>query len=108
MRYARMSRSKIDILFKLYNEMTGSYQSFKKPIKEFNRLTVSRRKEVKSEFQKLENQKNKDLLKEVKALSVETMVNFQIVASMYEINSATVALCIDPPCKMNERILVVK
>lgn len=106
MRYNKMSRSKINILFELYNEMTGSCQNFKKPIKEFNSLTVSCRKEVETAFKKLENQKKKELLKEIEAFEVETMVNFQIVASMYEIDPTTVALCVNPPCKMNERILV--
>ncbi len=108
MRYYRMSRSKINILFELYNEMTGSYQNFSKPIKEFNSLTVSRRKEVQTAFKKLENQKNKELLKELEAFEVETMVNFQIVASVYEIEPTAVALCVNPPCKMNERILFGK
>lgn len=107
-RFIRVSKRQIQQIVGPAKLLSRSLQDDKIVIKQFNNLPYSIRKEISQEYQELE-----DTLKpKVAPFDKDTyltcsMVNFNIIAADYDIDPATVCMCISPPCKLNEKILLV-
>jgi hypothetical protein len=74
---------------------------------QFNDLTFTQRVEITKECSEREAKLKADVeLKDEDMYLTCMMVDFNIVATRYAVDSATVCMCIKPPCKNNKNILV--
>lgn len=107
-KYTKIAKKKLLQSLAAYKLLSYSEQDWQVIIKEYNSLSFSQRNQIIQEEQLREQ-----LLKDKMATTDEdmyltcTMVNLNIVASKFDIDPATVCLCIAPLCKLNENILVV-
>jgi len=107
-KYARIKKNKLLQAMRAYNLLSHSLQDWTVIIKQYNSLSLNQRNSIVQE-EKLREK----LLKEKLTNSDEdmyltcSMVNLNIVASKFDIDPATVCLCIAPLCKLNENIIVV-
>lgn len=91
-----------------YTLLSLSLQDWTVIIKQYNSLSLNQRNAIVQE-EKLREK----LLKEKLTSSDDdmyltcSMVNLNIVASKFDIDPATVCLCIAPLCKLNENIIIV-
>ena len=91
-----------------YTLLSHSLQDWTVIIKQYNSLSLNQRNAIVQE-EKLREK----LLKEKLTSSDDdmyltcSMVNLNIVASKFDIDPATVCLCIAPLCKLNENIIIV-
>lgn len=107
-KYVKIKRDKILQSFMAYNLLSHSMQDWRIVVKEFNGLSLSQRTSIIQE-----NKLRESLLKEKLTVVDEdvyltcSMVNLNIIATKYDIDPATVCMCISPPCKLHENILVI-
>ena len=103
-KYARIKKKKLLQIMSAYNLLCHSLQDWTVIIKEYNSLSSSQRNAIVQE-EKLREK----LLKEKLTNSDEdmyltcSMVNLNIIASKFDIDPATVCLCIAPLCRSEER-----
>lgn len=110
-KYVKISKHDFSNYLYSYKLMSNSLEDNNVIKSQFNKLSISKRIEIKNAFKEKEN-----VLKEqIKYISESIqediyitciMVNLNIVATEYNIDSATVCMCVDPPCKINEKIIV--
>lgn len=108
-KYKKITKETLEKSFNGYKFLSNSLQDTFVVIKEFNTLTEHERKCIAKEY----SEKETLLIKSSSNLDEDTyltcaMVNFNIVASKYNIDPATVCMCVVPPCKLNEKILISK
>lgn len=85
----------------------------KEALKQFNMLDAKSRNHIKQEFnvydevrrRKIAEQESSKEEKE-SAFKISVMVDAHIIATEYGIDPLTVIMCINPPCKVNENIIV--
>lgn len=108
MKYARIKKNKLMQAFTAYCLLSHSIQEWQIIVKEFNGLATVQRNAICQEHQLLET-----ILKEkIKNADEDmyltcTMVNLNIIASKFDIDPATVCMCIAPLCKINEKIIIM-
>lgn len=107
-KYKKIKRTELLHSFFAYNLLSYSMQDWFVVVKEYNALSFSQRYSIIQEEKLRES-----LLKEKLTTADEdmyltcSMVNLNIVATKYNIDPATVCMCISPPCKLDENILVI-
>jgi hypothetical protein len=107
-KYARIKKIKLLPAMRAYALLSHSLQDWTVIIKQYNSLSLKQRNAIVQE-EKLREK----LLKEMLTSPDDDMyltcslVNLNIVASKFDIDPATVCLCIAPLCKLNENIIVV-
>lgn len=108
-KYKKVTKETLENNFFGYRLLSQSIQDSFTIIKEFNRLSENQRKCIAKEYSKMEaaHRERSWKLDEDTNLTC-TMVNLNIVASKYNIDPATVCMCVSPPCKLNEKILIGK
>lgn len=108
-KYKKITKETLERSFFGYRLFSHSLQDSFTIIKEFNGLSEDQRKCIVKDYSKMEValRKRSSTLDEDANLTC-TMVNFNIVASKYNIDPATVCMCVSPPCKLNEKILIGK
>ena len=106
-KYIRMSKMQIMDFILTCKKMSESWESPIEIIRQFNYLTPTQRIEVTNEFKKYEARLKENIEAGNKDMYLTcSMVNLNIVASKYNIDPATVCLCISPPCKSNQKLLI--
>lgn len=107
-KYAQIKKNKLLQAMRAYTLLSHSLQDWTVIIKQYNSLSLNQRNAIVQE-EKLREK----LLKEKLTSSDDdmyltcSMVNLNIVASKFDIDPATVCLCIAPLCKLNENIIIV-
>lgn len=109
MKCVKVSRKSIERMLFACKIMSESLEDDNVIIRQFNNLNPNQRTEIPKK-----HLKNEEKLKAYIENADEdiyltcTMVNLNILASEFDIDPATVCLCIRPLCKGNQKILVVK
>lgn len=77
-------------------------------LKQFNSLTSSQRMNIKKSFEEYDKKRRIKIPKgEIdSAWEISVMVDAHIIATENNIDPLTVIMCLTPPCKSNERIVV--
>jgi len=77
-------------------------------IKQFNLLKPMIRSAIRRKFDNYDDIRRKKIPKgEVdSAWEISVMVDAHIIATEYDINPLTAIMCINPPCKVNEKVYV--
>lgn len=110
-RYIKYSKDRISQIINASKIFSHSIQDNKIIIKEFNSLSKIQRNSIIKEQKRKEKilqekiRKSSNLADNVALLC--TVADLNIIASEYNINPATVCLCISGLCKSNEKILVL-
>lgn len=106
-KYLKISQEEIGKILNSIRLISKSLEEPRIVINQFNLLTPNKRIDILSEWKKRET-----ILKgTVEARNEDMyltciMVELNIIASMYNIDPATVCMCIKPPCKSNEKVFV--
>lgn len=108
-KYKKLTSESLEKSFFGYRLLSHSIQDSFTIIKEFNTLSEYQRKCIVKDYSKMEA----SLKKRSSTLDEDTnltciMVNLNIVASKFNIDPATVCMCVAPPCKLSEKILIGK
>ena len=107
-KYARIKKNKLLQAMRAYNLLSHSLQDWTVIIKEYNSLTLNQRNAIVQEEKLREKFLKEKLTNSDDDMYLTcSMVNLNIVASKFDIDPATVCLCIAPLCKLNESIIVV-
>jgi hypothetical protein len=106
-KYVRISPKDIDGILIAYKTLSESLENHNVIIGQFNSLTPTQRTTIKNEWSKLESilKSKVDHHNDDMYLTC-IMVNLNIIATKYNIDPATICMCINPPCKANCKILV--
>lgn len=75
-------------------------------LEQFNKLTPVQRSEIKSSFSKYDQIRRRKILKGEtdSAWALSVMVDANIIATEFNIDPLTVVMCVDPICKVNEKV----
>lgn len=101
---------KIDFLksIEVYRILSKSLQDENIIINQFNSLIPKQRLEIIKDYSERERLLNKQITSQDEDIYMTClMVNLNIVATKYDIDSATVCMCISNFCKPNEKVLVL-
>lgn len=107
-KHITLSKNKIEGLLFSCKTISESLEDPKVIIRQFNLLTPKQRFEILTEHIQRETNLKADLLpyNDENMYLTCTMVNLNIIATKYNIDPATVCMCICSPCKNHERILI--
>lgn len=77
-------------------------------LKQFNSLNASQRTSIKRAFEEYDQKRRIKIPKgEIdSAWEISVMVDAHIIATEYNIDPLTVVMCLNSPCRSNERIVV--
>lgn len=102
-----MSKSKFLALLKQYNLLVKSLCPYNIVLRQFNLLSPQIRQEIKARLESCDEIRKKKIpLNDSDALLTCIIVDAHIIACEYDIDPLTVIMCINLPCKINERILL--
>ena len=106
-KYITMSKSKFLALLKQYNLLVKSLCPYNIVLRQFNLLNPQMRQEIKTRLELCDKiRKTKIPSNEGDAILTCIMVDAHIIACEYDVDPLTVIMCINLPCKINERILL--
>ncbi len=106
-KYITMSKPKFLALLKQYNFLAKSLCPYNIVLHQFNLLTPQMRREIKAKLELCDQiRKAKIPPNDGDAVLTCIMVDAHIIACEYDIDPLTVIMCINLPCKINERILI--
>lgn len=106
-KYITISKSNFLSLLKQYNLLAKSLCPYDIILRQFNALSPRIRQEIKTRFSLCDEiRKTKIPPNEGDAFLTRIMVDAHIIACEYDIDPLTAIMCINPPCKINERILI--
>lgn len=112
-KYRYIKKSKKDLAGILYTNkiFTESIEDPYVVIRQFNSLTEKQRVNIRSEHKELEKA-TRDKLNNMSDSTEDlyltcVMVDFNIIATKYNVDPATVCICIQNVCKNNEKILII-
>ena len=106
-KYITMSKSKFLTLLKQYNLLDKSLCPYNIVLHQFNLLSPQMRQEIKIKFEFCDKiRKTKIPSNDGNALLICIMVDAHIIACEYDIDPLTAIMCVNLPCKINERILI--
>lgn len=107
-KYARIKKKELLQAMRTYTLLSHSLQDWTIIIKQYNSLSLNQRNAIIQEEKLRENFLKEKLIGSDDDMYLTcSMVNLNIVASKFDIDPATVCLCIAPLCKLNENIIVV-
>lgn len=101
-----ISKSELQKWIQISNLFAKSLISPIDALRQFNSLDVTARSAVKREFASYDDVRRKKIPKDEAAWEMSVMVDAHIVATEFDIDPLTVVMCINPPCKLNERVYV--
>lgn len=107
-KHITLSKTKIEGLLFSCKTMSESLEDPKVIIHQFNMLTPKQRSAILTEHIQRETKLKADLFpdNDENMYLTCTMVNLHIIATKYNIDPATVCMCIARPCKNHEKILI--
>lgn len=85
--------------------LSKSLQEYIVILKEFNGLTGSQRRKIKNDYDESFKVLIQKELENSEELEILIMVNANIIATKYDVDPATVILCISDVCKSTEKII---
>ena len=92
------------------NLLVQSIYPFPEAVKQFNELTATMRQTIRTCFSECDDVRRQQISKEEPALKeawlTSIMVDAHIIATEYNIDPLTAALCVNPPCKPYEKVVV--
>lgn len=102
-----MSKSKFLELLKKYNLLVKSLCPYNIVLHQFNLLSPQIRHEIKTKLELCDKiRKTKIPSNDGDAILTCILVDAHIIACEYDVDPLTVIMCINLPCKINERILI--
>ena len=108
MKYIRIKKVRLLEELQLCALMSHSIQDTNLILKEFNLLSYERRTIIAQEYKKLEEAlRNNMKTQDENMYLMCMMVNLNVIAARFDIDPATVCLCVSPICKLNEKIMVI-
>lgn len=108
MKYIRVKKACLLEKLQLCTLMSHSIQDANLILKEFNLLSYERRITVAQEYRKLEETLQNNMKTQDENMYLMCMmVNLNVIAAGFDIDPATVCLCVTPICKLNEKIMVI-
>ena len=77
-------------------------------LKQFNSLKANQRTNIKKAFEEYDQKRRIKIPKgEIdSAWTISVMVDAHIIATEYNVDPLTVIMCLNSPCKINERIVI--
>lgn len=107
-KYIRVTRNNLNSIIQPCKILSQSLEDINIIIKQFNSLTSNQRSDIIREHIKREDLLKEQITTQDKDMYLTcSMVNFNIIASEYDIDPATVCMCISKVCRANEKILVL-
>ncbi|APC40830.1 hypothetical protein [Clostridium estertheticum] len=107
-RYIKFSKREFSKTLDFCKLFSNSLEDANIIIKQFNSLTQNQRLEIIKAYSEREKLLKIQINSEDEDMYLTcTAVNFNIVATKYDIDPATVCICIASPCKSNEKIIVI-
>lgn len=105
-----LSKSDANRWYVTANLLIKSMYPFSEATKQFNQLTATMRQSIRTRFSECDEVRRQQIHKEEPALEeawlTGVMVDAHIIATEYNIDPLTAALCINPPCKPHEKVVV--
>lgn len=106
-KYVIINKSKAENWFLTANMFAKSLCPYEIALKQFNQLDAKKRVEIKKQFDIYDNIRRKNITKgEEATYFTSVMVDANIIATEFDINPLTAILCINSPCKPNERVVI--
>lgn len=106
-KYKKISKKEMENVLFPIRILSESLQNTTEIIRQFNLLTSCQRTNISSEFSRCEAKLKIDVEPGNEDMYLTCIVvNLNIIASKYGIDPATVCMCINLPCKCNEKLLV--
>lgn len=106
-KYVIINKSNADKWFFSANIFAKSLCPHEVALKQFNQLDAKKRIEIKKQFDIYDDIRRKNMPnRDEKAYFISVMVDANIIATEFDIDPLTAILCVSPPCKPNECILV--
>lgn len=90
------------------NLFIDSLISSREALRQFNSLNAEQRISIRKRFSECDEIRNKRIPEEDRdngTYKLSVMVDAHIIAADYNIDPLTVVMCVDPPCKLNERVM---
>lgn len=107
-KYIRFTKREFSKTLDICKLFSNSLEDANIIIKQFNSLTQSQRLEIIKAYSEREEPLKTQINSADEDMYITcTMVNFNIVATKYDIDPATVCMCISSLCKFNEKIIVI-
>ncbi|GAA0115053.1 hypothetical protein [Clostridium senegalense] len=108
LKYRRITRNDLNSIIQPCKILSESLEDISIIIKQFNALTSNQRSSIIKEYIQREELLKKQIFYQDEDMYLTcSMVNLNIVASKYDIDPATVCMCLFNPCRQNEKILVL-
>lgn len=92
--------------YNVANIFANSLNSFDFALKEYNNLSLSNKKRIREYFINYDKKIKKDTYCNQYMFYIDIMVEAHILATEFDIDPLTVLLCINSPCKLNEKIII--
>lgn len=95
--------------YSIANLFAKSLFPFDQAIKQFNSLTAYERKDICYQFKKYDEKRQNKIPKDENVNShwaMSLLVDSNIIATEFGIDPLTACLCIHPPCKNNQRVII--
>lgn len=106
-KYIYISKKTFESILEPCKFLSNSLESSTTIVRQFNALKPAERTEILNKHNQLEQKlKLKVDPKNEEMYLLCRMVNFNIIATIYNIDPATVCMCIYKPCKNHEKILI--
>lgn len=105
-KFVKKSRRDVVQWIEIANLFAKSLISRNDALKEFNELSVADIFAIRNDIKKYDELRRKKIPKgeEDTNWEMSVMVDSHIIATDYNINPLVVMMCVNPPCKPNERI----
>lgn len=105
-----LSKSDANKWLVVANLFIKSNYAFSDAIQQFNQLDAATRRSICARFSECDEIRRQQISKDEPALEeawfTSVMVDAHIIATEYNIDPLTAALCINPPCKPHEKVVV--
>ena len=107
-----LTQSEAEKWYLISNLFAQSLLSSTEAIQEYNKLTVAQRKGIKKRISDFDSLRNRALVDEHSKEDLEhhylisVLVDSHIVATEYDTDPIVVLMCVSPPCKLSQRVIV--
>ena len=100
------SRAEVNKWINISNIFAKSMISADNALVQFNKLTPAQRLEIKNSFSKYDQIRRRKIPKGEmdSAWALSVMVDAHIIATEFDVDPLTAVMCVDPICKVNEKI----
>ena len=106
-KWIKVSRKEIWQKVNVNKLLAKSLENTQVIINQFNKLKPNERLEIKKAYSMREEKLKKTLIEiDEDKYFTAVMIELNIIASQYNIDPATVCMCIDSPCMCNEKLIL--